>query len=78
MTEFLQSSGLLTSIDGKLGSGDQGTALLYYTFAALGGDYGAEMTIGYRHLNGIGTKSSCKEALPFYKSAADKGEQQNL
>lgn len=52
--------------------GDQSKALLYYTFAALGGDYAAEMSLGYRHWVGIGTKQSCREALPFYKSAAEK------
>ncbi|KAI8459611.1 hypothetical protein BY996DRAFT_8529847 [Phakopsora pachyrhizi] len=55
--------------------GDQSTALLYYTFAALGGDYSAEMSLGYRHWVGIGTTQSCREALPFYKSAADKSMQ---
>lgn len=49
-------------------------ALLYYTFAALGGLPEAEMTVGYRHWVGIGTKQSCGDALPFYKSAADKGK----
>jgi len=52
--------------------GDQSKALLYYTFGALGGDYAAEMSLGYRHWVGIGTPQSCREALPFYKSAAEK------
>jgi SEL1 protein len=47
--------------------------MLYYTFAALGGAAEAEMTVGYRHWVGIATKQSCADALPFYKSAADKG-----
>lgn len=68
-----------TGYDGVLGktligTGDQSTALLYYTFAALGGDYAAEMSLGYRYWAGIGTKQSCSDALPFYKSAATKGE----
>lgn len=29
------------------------------------------MTVGYRHWAGIGTKQSCKDALPWYKAAAD-------
>lgn len=32
------------------------------------------MTVGYRHWAGIGTKQSCKDALPWYKSAADSGK----
>lgn len=51
-----------------------GQALLYYTFAALGGDPAAEMTVGYRHWAGISTKQSCSDAIGYYKSAADKGE----
>lgn len=71
---FLYASGY----DGVLGPalttvGDQATALLYHTFAALGGDFGAKQAAGYRHWAGIGTKQSCAEALPFYKSAADIG-----
>mgnify|MGYP002718673325 CR=1 FL=1 len=29
------------------------------------------MTVGYRYWAGIGTKQSCKDALGWYKSAAD-------
>ncbi|KAH8926050.1 HCP-like protein [Atractiella rhizophila] len=68
---FLQSSGLITPNADK-GFGDQGTAMLYYTFGALGGDFPSELTMGYRHWAGIGTKSSCLDALPFYRSAAQK------
>lgn len=32
------------------------------------------MTVGYRHWVGVGTKKSCKEALSWYKAAADEGE----
>lgn len=32
------------------------------------------MTVGYRHWVGIGTKQSCKDALGWYKAAADEGE----
>ncbi len=46
-------------------------ALLHYTFAALSGDVPASMTVGYRYWAGIGTKQSCKDALGWYKSAAD-------
>ncbi|GJJ08477.1 hypothetical protein Clacol_002695 [Clathrus columnatus] len=33
---------------------DQARALLYYTFAANGGDYGSQMALGYRYWSGIG------------------------
>lgn len=52
---------------------DQGKALLFHTFAALGGDTAAEMTLGYRYLTGIGTPSKCEDALFYYKKVADKG-----
>ena len=51
---------------------DQGAALLYYTFGALGGAPQAEMAVGYRHWAGIGVRQSCADALPYYKSAADR------
>ncbi|GAA5872577.1 hypothetical protein JCM16303_004569 [Sporobolomyces ruberrimus] len=49
----------------------QGSALLHYTFSALSGHVPASMTVGYRHWAGIGTKQSCQDALPWYKSAAE-------
>ncbi|GAA5896688.1 ubiquitin ligase complex subunit HRD3 [Sporobolomyces salmoneus] len=49
----------------------QGSALLHYTFSALSGHVPASMTVGYRHWAGIGTKQSCRDALPWYKSAAE-------
>lgn len=70
---FLYATGYGGVLGNELvNTGDQSTALLYYTFAALGGDYAAEMSLGYRHWTGIGTKQSCSDALPFYKSAATK------
>ncbi|GAA5863624.1 hypothetical protein JCM1840_000083 [Sporobolomyces johnsonii] len=56
---------------GVEGQGQQGSALLHYTFAALSGHVPASMTVGYRHWAGIGTKQSCQDALPWYKAAAD-------
>jgi len=47
-------------------------ALLYHTFAALGGHTRSEMTIAYRMLMGIGTPRSCEDAVKHYKSVADK------
>lgn len=52
---------------------DQGKAQLYYTFAANGGDKGAQMALGYRYWSGIGTQESCKRALTWYGSAAEQG-----
>lgn len=51
---------------------DQGKAQLYYTFAANGGDKGAQMALGYRYWSGIGTQESCKRALTWYGSAAEQ------
>lgn len=55
------------------GEGDQGAAVLHYTFAALSGQTEAELTMGFRHWVGVGVKQNCQDALPWYKSAADKG-----
>lgn len=47
-------------------------ALLYHTFAALGGDTRSEMTVAFRHHTGIGTPRRCEEAAYYYKRVADK------
>ena len=52
---------------------DQAKALLFYTFAALGGDQNAEMALGYRYWSGIGVSEDCMMALDWYESAAEKG-----
>lgn len=52
---------------------DQAQALLYHTFAAHGGDTAAEMTLGYRHLLGIGTEQKCEDAVYYYQRVAEKG-----
>jgi TPR repeat protein len=52
---------------------DQGKAQLYATFAAYGGDKGAQMQLGYRYWSGIGTLENCQSALVWYGSAAEKG-----
>ncbi len=54
---------------------DQAKALLYHTFAALGGDIRSEMTVAFRHHAGIGTPRNCEEAAFYYKRVADKGIQ---
>jgi TPR repeat protein len=50
----------------------QAKALLYYTFAALGGHYFAQMAMGYRSLMGISVAQSCETALYYYQKAAKK------
>ncbi|GAA6035230.1 hypothetical protein JCM8097_006429 [Rhodosporidiobolus ruineniae] len=68
---FIYSSSFGGAFGELEGKGEQGSALLHYTFAALGGNVPGSMTVGYRHWAGIGTKQSCKEALPYYKAAAE-------
>lgn len=51
---------------------DQAKALMYHTFAALGGNTKSQMTVAYRHHSGIGTPRNCNEAAFFYKLVADK------
>lgn len=74
MLGFLHSTnvGFATDTARKEGDGDQGAAVLHYTFSALSGHAEAEMTMGYRNWVGIGVKQSCPDALPWYKSAADR------
>ncbi|KAF8325879.1 uncharacterized protein EI90DRAFT_3146653 [Cantharellus anzutake] len=50
---------------------DQAKALLYYTFAAHGGNEDAEMALGYRNWAGIGIKEDCMVALEWYEAAAE-------
>ncbi|EJT98843.1 HCP-like protein [Dacryopinax primogenitus] len=57
---------------------DQAKALLYYTFAAVGGDQTAEMALGYRHWAGIGVPEDCMTALGWYESAAERAMAQFL
>lgn len=51
---------------------DQARALLYYTFAAVGGHTRAEMTLASRHHIGAGAPKSCETACKYYKRVADK------
>lgn len=51
---------------------DQGKAQLYSTFAANGGDKGAQMALGYRYWTGIGTSESCERAVAWYGNAAEQ------
>lgn len=50
----------------------QAKALLHYTFAALGGDTRAQMTLGYRYWAGVTVPASCERALDFYRKVANK------
>lgn len=50
----------------------QSRSLVFYTFAALGGDYFAQMILGYRYWSGIGVAQSCETALTYYKKVASK------
>lgn len=64
---FMYSTGLQGAVPV-----DQAKALLYYTFAALGGDQSAEMALGWRYWSGIGVTEDCIAALDWYESAAEK------
>ena len=46
-------------------------ALLYYTFAALGGDSIAQMALAFRYWSGISVAQSCESALKYYRLVAD-------
>nr|KAF6487230.1 SEL1L adaptor subunit of ERAD E3 ubiquitin ligase [Rousettus aegyptiacus] len=47
------------------------TALVYYTFGALGGNLIAHMVLGYRYWAGIGVLQSCESALTHYRLVAN-------
>ncbi|KAI9275795.1 hypothetical protein BDA99DRAFT_496467 [Phascolomyces articulosus] len=67
MVGFMYATGV-----GNVVERDQAQALLYHTFAAHGGDTAAEMTLGYRHLLGIGTEQKCEDAIYYYQRVAEK------
>ncbi|XP_065057282.1 protein sel-1 homolog 1-like [Rhopilema esculentum] len=50
----------------------QAKALIYTTFAALGGGVIAEMMLGYRYWGGIGVVQNCESALTHYKKVSQK------
>lgn len=52
---------------------DQAKGQLYFTFAANGGDRGAQMALAYRYWSGIGTSESCEHANAWYGRAAEQG-----
>lgn len=49
---------------------NQAKALVYLTFAALGGDGMGQMAVGYRYLSGISVINSCEMAMSFYRKIA--------
>ncbi|KAJ1547289.1 ERAD-associated protein [Nowakowskiella sp. JEL0078] len=51
---------------------DYAKALLYYSFAALGGDTIAQHTLGYYHFKDIATPHSCEDSVHYYKLVATK------
>jgi SEL1 protein len=51
---------------------DQAKAMLYYTFAAEGGDIRSQMAIAYRHHSGIATPRNCDEGVHYYRQVADR------
>ncbi|KAF7657692.1 hypothetical protein LDENG_00023350 [Lucifuga dentata] len=54
------------------GSPKAQTALVYYTFGALGGNLVAHMILGYRYWGGVGVPQSCESALTHYKLVANQ------
>lgn len=67
MVGFMYATGI-----GNVVERDQAKALLYYTFAARGGNERSEMAVAFRHHSGIGTARNCEESMKYYKSVADK------
>jgi SEL1 protein len=57
---------------------DQAKAQLFFTFAANGGDKGAQMALAFRYWSGIGTQESCPRALFWYEAAAEQGMLRSL
>ncbi|RLN62036.1 hypothetical protein BBJ29_005130 [Phytophthora kernoviae] len=52
---------------------DEASAMTNYYFAALGGDIGASMTLGHKHLLGLGAPKKCESAVRYYEVAANEG-----
>ena len=47
----------------------QALAVLHYHFAAVGGDYMAQLAMGFRHMHGANVPKNCQAAVEFYKPA---------
>jgi TPR repeat protein len=50
---------------------NQALAVLNLHFAAVGGDYLAQLALGYRHMYGINVPKNCQAAVEYYKPAVD-------
>uniref|UniRef100_A0A5S6R1M8 Small ribosomal subunit protein uS5m n=1 Tax=Trichuris muris TaxID=70415 RepID=A0A5S6R1M8_TRIMR len=62
---FMHAAGIGTN-------SSQAVALIYYTFAALGGEPLAQMALGYRFSNGINLPQGCESALTYYRKVAER------
>ncbi|EGZ16559.1 hypothetical protein PHYSODRAFT_544024 [Phytophthora sojae] len=51
---------------------DEAGAMTHYYFAALGGDMGAVMALGHKHLLGLGAPKKCESAVRYYEVAANE------
>ncbi|POM73832.1 Sel-1 family protein [Phytophthora palmivora] len=51
---------------------DEAAAMSHYYFAALGGDMGATMALGHKHLLGLGAPKKCESAVRYYEVAANE------
>ncbi|KAH7463616.1 Protein sel-1-like protein 2 [Phytophthora ramorum] len=51
---------------------DEAAAMTHYYFAALGGDIGASMALGHKHLLGLGAPKKCESAVRYYEVAANE------
>lgn len=62
---FLYSTGIGTN-------SSQAKALIYLTFAALGGDPMGKMMLAYRYWSGVSVPQNCESALSYYKKVANE------
>ncbi|KNE54198.1 hypothetical protein AMAG_00194 [Allomyces macrogynus ATCC 38327] len=69
---FFYSTNLGGVLGPSIASVRQEAAQLHYTLAAYGGHAGAQMTLGYRHLMGIGASRSCETSAFYYYQVAKK------
>lgn len=57
---------------------DEGTAMLYDYFSAMGGNPLAKMSLGYRHLHGLSAPKSCEAAVAYYQEVAEEVVAQSI
>ncbi|OWZ08066.1 Sel-1 family protein [Phytophthora megakarya] len=51
---------------------DEAAAVSHYYFAAVGGNIGAAMALGHKHLLGLGAPKKCESAVRYYEVAANE------